>query len=465
MNTPKSFRLIALLVWFGGIPLASFAAAPVERPNIVLILADDLGYGDLGCYGHPTIKTPNVDRLAAKGVRLTAFYSAPTCGPARTQLIVGKYHHRVNLGGSTGPTGGGCIPDAEVTLAEALKSAGYATAMQGKWHLGNGTDKSLPTGQGFDTWLGLPYSNDMIPPWVKTNVPLWLYAANTSERPLLAQVDVGDAAATVVDGQVPENRVTQDTLTRRYTEHAVQFIRQKRAQPFFVYLAHTMPHLPLHPGENFQGVSRAGRYGDVIAELDWSVGEVLKALRETGQENNTLIVITSDNGPWSTMPPRMLQAGNLPWDAGSTGLLRGAKGSTYEGGVRVPAIIHWPSHFEGGWASAELTATMDIYSTLIALGTGAPAQADTDGHDLTAFLSGQTSESPRKEFYYFNSLRLDGIRVGPWKLLLKGGPELYNLDVDPSERYNRADEFPEILADLAGRLATMAKSPGAIKSW
>lgn len=426
---------------------ASHAQGP--RPNIVLIFADDLGYGDLGCFGHPTIRTPHIDGLAAKGVRLTSFYSAPTCVPARAQLLTGKYYHRIKFGGSVGPGGGGAIPDEEITLAEALKSAGYETSMAGKWHLGNGAPRSLPTAQGFDSWVGLPYSNDMIPPWVRTDVPLWLY---DSEH--------------ISAGRDPiERPVEQNTLTARYTQRAVDFIRKRRNAPFFLYLAPNMPHLPLHPGDKFRGTSRAGLYGDVIEEVDWSVGEVLKALRETGQEQNTIVIFTSDNGPWSDMPTRMLQNNNLPWHAGSSGLLRGSKASTYEGGPRVPAVIHWPGRFEGGWSSAEITASMDLYATLVRLGTGQPAKQPTDGYDLSDFLARKQPKSPRNEYFYFNSLRLDGVRIGEWKLRMKDGTELYNLDLDPSERYNRAAEMHEVVPVLMKRLNEMAASPGAVKNW
>jgi arylsulfatase A len=444
---PQLFRSVLRFVSLFAV--LGCACAQSERPNIVLIFADDLGYGDLGCFGHPLIQTPNIDSIAAKGVRLTSFYSAPTCVPARAQLITGKYYHRIKFGGSVGPAGGGAIPDDEITLAEALKSAGYDTAMAGKWHLGNGATKSLPTAQGFDTWVGLPYSNDMIPPWVRTDVPLWLY---DSER--------------IAAGKDPVERpVDQTSLTARYTQRAVEFIRKQRSAPFFFYLAPNMPHLPLRPGERFRGKSRAGLYGDVIEEIDWSVGEVLKAVREAGKERNTIVIFTSDNGPWSDMPVRMLQDNNLPWHAGTSGLLRASKASTYEGGPRVPAVIHWPGNFEGGWSTPELTATMDLYSTLIRVGTGQPARQPTDGHDLTDFLSRKQPKSPRTEYFYFNSLRLEGVRMGEWKLRLKDGTELFNLELDPSERYNRAAELPDIVAKLTKRLNEMAATPGAQKNW
>lgn len=414
-----------------------------DRPNILLIFADDLGYGDLGCFGSPTLPTPNLDRLATRGVKLTSFYSAPTCVPARMQLLLGKYSGRVDLGGSVGPGSKGGIPDREVTLAQALQRAGYETAMIGKWHLGNGEPRFLPTGRGFGSWFGLPYSNDMVRPWVETDVPLWLFE---NERKV-------------------EHPVNHDALQARYTQRGVEFIRRKRSAPFFLYFAPAMPHLPLAAGAQFRGTSRAGLYGDVVAELDWSVGQLLEAVRESGRERDTLVIFTSDNGPWINMPERMLQAGNLPWHVGSAGALRMAKGSTYEGGVRVPAIVYWPGRFEGGRTSAEIASTMDLYATLVRLGTGSPASHKIDGHDLTDFLAGRTTESPRKEFYYFNMKQLDGVRVGPWKLRLNSGVELFNLDLDPSERHNREKDHPEIVADLKKRLVAMAEATGAPHRW
>ena len=420
--------------WIALVILAATTATAADRPNIVLFFADDFGYGDLGCYGHPSILTPNIDGLARRGVRLTSFYSAPSCVPARMQLMLGKYPGRVDLGGSTGPGGPGGIPNAEVTLPEALKGAGYETGMIGKWHLGNARDELLPTGQGFDSWFGLPYSNDMVRPWVQTDVPLWLYENNRKV----------------------EHPVNHDTLLARYTQRAVEFIRTPRSRPFFLYVAPAMVHLPLAAGDRFRGRSRAGPYGDAVEEIDWSVGEMLKALRETGKERDTLVIFTSDNGPWINPPERMLQAGNLLWHVGSAGALRGAKGSTFEGGVRVPAILHWPGRFEGGRTSAEMASTLDLYATLVRLGTGAPPVQPTDGYDLTAFLEGKTAQSPRQEFFYYGARQPNAVRVGPWKFRLGEPAELYHLDLDPSERYNRASEKPEIVADLKQRVQRVA---------
>jgi arylsulfatase A-like enzyme len=352
--------------------------------------------------------------------------------------MLGRYPARVNLGG-TGSGGRGGIPDGEVTLARALKAAGYRTGMMGKWHLGYARDEYLPVGQGFDYWFGLPYSNDMRRPWVQTDVPLWLYE----------------------NSKKIEHPVDQDTLTTRYTEHAIQFIRDAQDEPFFLYLAYSMPHLPIHTTERFRGKSRAGLYGDVIETIDWSVGKIVQTLRDLGREEDTIVVFTSDNGPWLNLPARMLQEGNLPWHAGSPGPLRGAKGTTYEGGVRVPCIVNWPGQIPGARTSPEMAATMDLYATLLKAGGGELPNHPVDGHDLMPFLKGRTSKSPREDFLYFRGRRPPrGVRVGPWKLHYGDGVELFNLDVDPNERYNRAADKPEIVNRLKGKLEEMARAMG-----
>jgi arylsulfatase A-like enzyme len=409
-----------------------------RKPNIVVLFADDVGYGDLSCYGHPTIQTPNLDRLAADGIRLTSFYSAPSCVPARTQLMLGVYPPRVNLG-RTGSGGTGGIPADRVTLAQALKNAGYRTAMMGKWHLGYAKNESLPVGKGFDYWFGLPYSNDMRKPWVNTDIPLWLYE-NTKKI---------------------EHPVDQDTLTTRYTEHAVKFIEKAKDGPFFLYLAYSMAHLPIHTTGKFRGKSRAGLYGDVMQNIDWSVGQVVKTLRKTGNENNTIVVFASDNGPWLNLPARMLQEGNLPWHTGLPGHLSGAKHTTLEGGPRVPCIVSWPGQIPPGRTSAEMAASMDLYVTLIRAAAGKLPDYLLDGYDLMPFLKGRTQKSPRDTFLYFRgSGAPDALRVGPWKLRTVEGIQLYNLDIDPSERYNRAKEKPELVKQLTKRMRKMAEEVG-----
>ena len=397
-------------------------------PNIVLLFADDLGYGDLGVFGNPTIRTPNLDRLAGEGLRMTSFYSAPSCVPARVQLLLGRYPSRARVSGTSVGGSGGIPPDL-TTLPQALRAVGYRTAMAGKWHLGYASAEYLPVGKGFDRWFGLPYSNDMIKPWVQTDEPLWLYR----------------------DAERVEHPVDQDQLTMRYTAEIVEVIREESEKPFFAYLAYSMPHLPLRTAGQFRGESRGGLYGDVIEAIDWSAGEILEALDESGRHDDTIVVFTSDNGPWLNLPNRMLSGGVVPWHAGSPGLLRGAKHTTYEGGVRVPMIVRWPGTVPPGTVTAEMGATLDLYATLIAAG-GGDIPLGSDGHDLAALWAGRTRQSPRLEFIYHRGSQVQGIRAGPWKLRTIEGEELFHLDVDPSERYNVAGEQPEIVAELQARL-------------
>lgn len=414
---------------------AQAPGAPARPPNVVVILADDLGYGDLGAYGHPLIRTPRLDALARDGVRLTSYYAgAPACTPARAALLTGKYPQRVGLGAVLGPEATIGIPAGELTLAEALKARGYQTAVVGKWHLGHATAAHLPGGQGFDSWFGLPYSNDMIPPWVQTTVPLRLFRNGSA-----------------IDGEVD-----QDTLTERYTAEATAFIRGAAPKgPFFLYLPHSMPHLPIRASATFRGRSAAGLYGDVIEELDASTGAILDALAAAGVADHTIVVFTSDNGPWHDLPARMLQKGNEPWHTGTAGLLRGAKASTWEGGVRVPALVRWPGVVPAGRVSGGMATAMDLYAT-IATAAGAALPPGIDGHDLRAFLAG-AAESPTREFFYVNNRSVEGVREGPWKLRRRtdgsgSAPELFHLERDPSERYDVASKEPAVVGRLGAKL-------------
>jgi arylsulfatase A len=277
------------------------SAQNTGRPNVVILFTDDMGYGDLSSYGHPTIRTPHLDQMARDGIRLTSFYaSASVCTPSRTGLLTGRYAAR--QGGLTRAllhNADAGIAPTETTIAEALKERGYRTVMIGKWHLGDRREFN-PTLQGFDMFYGLPYSNDIMPPWVQGAPPVPLFSGT----------------------QVIERPVEQTSLTARYTEQAVRFIRESKGQPFFVYVAYNMPHLPIYASERFRGRSRAGRYGDVIQELDWSVEEILASLRQTGVDRNTIVAFMSDNGQWLNAGPRMMQGGVEPWDVGSPGSLR-----------------------------------------------------------------------------------------------------------------------------------------------
>jgi arylsulfatase A-like enzyme len=421
---------------------APAAATSTRPPNIVIIFADDLGYGDLGIYGHPLIKTPRLDRLAAEGLKLTSFYaSAPVCSASRYSLLTGRYAIRAGINGALMPESKNGLGADETTIADIMKSAGYRTGMVGKWHLGN-KPGFLPTEHGFDSYFGLLYSNDMIRPWVQTDVPMRLYRG-TQELP---------------------GEVDNATLTESYTEEALAFIRENRTRPFFLYFAHSMPHVPLGVSPRFAGKSANGRYGDVIEMIDWSTGRVLDALRDAGVERNTLVVFTSDNGPWMDMPTRMLVEPRIVrTDAGSAGPLRGSKGTSWEGGTRVPFLARWPGRIPAGGVSADLARTLDILPTIAGIaGVPLPAGRVIDGQDVRAFLEGQ-APSPAEWFYYYNSGgRLEGVRDRRWKLHLtfpeKGEPvtELFDLSADPSERWDVAADHPDIVSRLRERMQQFA---------
>lgn len=447
---PSSFtRIIVLVVLL----LAGAACAPPEAnepgpPNIVLLFADDLGYGDLSSYGHPTIQTPRLDRMAQEGIKLTAFYvAAAACTPSRAALLTGRYPIRSGLVQVLGPDAAHGLPDAEVTLAEALKTQGYRTAAIGKWHLG-AREGFFPTEHGFDAYFGLLYSNDMMPPWVQTQRPLELWRDTT---PIEYPVD-------------------QTTLTKRYTDEAVDFIRAANDAPFFLYLAHSMPHVPLSRSDDFVGHSKGGLYGDVVEEIDWSAGHILDALEQEGLIDNTLVIFTSDNGPWSEMPDRMFREDKIkPWDAGTTGPLRGTKHTTYEGGQRVPFIASWPGRIPPGQISAELATTMDLYTTLLHLaGADVPHDRPVDGKDIMALLEGQAA-SPHDHFFYFRNERLEAVRDAVWKLRLlqtdpaqPATPELFNLSFDPYERFNVAETHPDVVERLRAEMTALAEETGAV---
>ncbi|MFB3902159.1 MAG: sulfatase [Acidobacteriota bacterium] len=400
---------------------ASATACFGEKPNFIVILADDLGYGDLGCFGHPTIRTPHLDRLATEGVKLTSFYAQPVCTPSRAALLTGRQPARSGLIGVIFPEFECGLPSSEITLAEALKKEGYRTAAIGKWHLGHHTPDLLPTGQGFDEFFGLPYSNDMTPPWVPTDVPLQLLR-NT--KPV-------------------EQAVALETLTERYTQETIGLIRRWKREPFFIYLAHTMPHQPLAVSDRFRGHSQRGLYGDVVESIDWGVGEILAALKEEKLDRQTLVIFTSDNGPWLHMNQ----------DGGSAGLLREGKGTTYEGGVRVPFVSRWPGQLPPGHVSAGISSTMDIYTTLISLAGGQiPTDRVVDGKNIFPLLQGKGG-SPHNTFFYYMGRAVQAVREGKWKLRVtkaqgKETAELFDLDVDPSERFDLSASFPEEVVRL-----------------
>ena len=415
-------------------------AAP-ERPNIVVIFVDDLGYADIGPFGATKQKTPHLDRMAAEGMKLTSFYAAPVCSVSRAQLMTGCYGARVSVPGVYFPAGPQGLNPKEVTVAERLKEDGYVTACVGKWHLGD-QPAFLPTKQGFDSYLGIPYSNDM-----------QRKSKATGERvvPLLRDATVAEL---LTDEQ-------QSKVVERYTDEAVGFIEANRDRPFFLYLPHTAVHTPIHAGEKFRGRSANGRFGDWVEEVDWSVGRVLDTLRGLKLAEKTLVVFTSDNGPWLIKGP----------DGGSAKPLRGGKGSTWEGGVRVPTLAWWPGKIAPKKVSDAVAGTIDLLPTCVSIAGGrVPAEPVIDGRDLSPVLFGTSTESPREAHYYFSGYNLQAVRQGQWKLAIapqtdaadkttveasKTNPRLYNLDSDVGETTSVADKHPGVVERLTALVARM----------
>ena len=405
-------------------------------PNFIIIFTDDLGYGDLSCFGHPTIQTPHLDQMAQEGMKLTQFYvAASICTPSRAGLLTGRLPIRNGMCGKRGvlfPDSAGGLPTDETTIAEALKMKNYRSACIGKWHLGH-LPQHLPLNHGFDYFFGLPYSNDMRP-----QNEHWDYARdNFPPLPLME------------DSIVIEHIIDQSQLTRQYTEKAVAFIQQNRSQPFFLYLPHTFPHTPLYIDEEQRGQSKRGLYGDVVEVLDWSVGEILKTLKKTDLDQNTLVIFTSDNGPWAWRGK----------NGGSAGLLRGAKGSTWEGGFRVPAIAWMPGKIQANTVCSTIATTMDLFPTILAMADIDTEDFSLDGLDISATFS--EHEEVQDQVFYYRNEEFVALRKGPWKIFVEDPnpwndeftaadlPLLFNLDQDPSEKYDVANENPDRVQALS----------------
>ena len=404
-------------------------AATAATPNVVFIFCDDLGYGDLGSYGSK-IRTPNLDRLASEGVRFTNFCSAdPVCSPSRAALLTGRYPTRVGVPKVLFPQDQEGLSLDETTLADVLKARQYRTMCIGKWHLGR-PQAYLPTSRGFDEYFGIPYSNDMNP------------------RVLLHNTEVVEETANL------------ESLTQRYTERATKFISASKGSPFFLYMPHTYPHIPLGASARFRGKSPLGLYGDVVEEIDWSVGEVMQSIKQNGLEENTLVMFSSDNGPWYQ---------------GSPGRLRGRKNTTYEGGIREPFIARWKGKIAGGRVQNGLASMMDVFPTVTKLCGGKLPSKPLDGIDIWPLLHGDQQSMERAPLLYFDGWDLQCARSMNWKLhiarhntgaympapaagrrsYMLPRPELYDLANDPDESYDIAAERPRVVAEIQAKIAEM----------
>ncbi|MFZ4795041.1 MAG: sulfatase, partial [Blastocatellia bacterium] len=447
-------RILAiLLILIGGSSTTLQSTAQSVRSgnrptNFIVIFCDDLGYGDLGSFGNPTIRTPHLDRMAAEGQRWTSFYAADSvCTPSRSALLTGRLPIRTGMYSDTTrrvlfPDSKGGLPQSEVTIAEILKRKGYATAAVGKWHLGF-QPEYLPMKHGFDSYFGIPYSNDM--DFVGQNVS----TDERRRRMMDPKVEYWNVPL-MRNEQVVERPADQTTITRRYTDEAIGFVRNNRNRPFFLYLAHSMPHMPLFRSKEFAGRSQRGLYGDVIEELDANVGRLLDTLRQLRLDKNTLVVFTSDNGPWMLYNEQ----------GGTAGLLRGAKGGTYEGGMREPTIFWQPGTVRPGVVTA-IGSTLDLLPTFAAqVGEKVPADRLLDGYDLTATLRGK-GKSPRETMFYWRGSKLFAVRHGSFKahFITKSEygsdpavehptPLLYNLDEDAAEKFDVAAKHPEVIAKI-----------------
>ena len=415
---------------------------PDTPPNIVFVFADDMGYGDLGCYGATDIKTPNIDQIAENGIKFSEFYSvSPVCSPSRYGLMTGRYPVRDGIhGGVFFPESWTGMDTTEITMAQLLKQQGYATAVIGKWHLGH-RRQYLPRQRGFDYYFGIPYSNDM------------------------------EAVAYLRNNEVVDQDVDQSQNVKTYTQEAIQFIEQHQEGPFFLYLPHNMPHVPIYASDQFKDSSERGLYGDVIQEIDWSVGQIMDKLSDLGLAENTLIVVTSDNGPWLTMAEH----------GGSAGTLRSGKQTTFEGGMRVPCVVQWPAQISGGRVVDGMHNMMDWFPTFADIaGANVPTDRPIDGENISAVLLGDGKRQGKDLAYYsVYTSEIGAFRSGDWKLKVPmerpyngrygyagepaHGPLLFNLKDDPGEKNNLAEQQPEKVEELQQKIADFKENLGSVR--
>lgn len=450
--------------------LTAFMATAYSQPkNVVVIFTDDQGYGDLSSFGSEKAHTPNIDRLADEGMKLTSFYVASSvCSPSRAALLTGRMPVRVGVPSVLHPSpkniNGKGLPPEEITIAELLKQKNYATALIGKWHLGR-QKGYLPLDQGFDYYYGIPYSNNMsVTPGLENAADI-VFTEGYNPQKMQADInyveknsanskEVKNKPPLLRNEQIIEYPTDQETLTERYTNEAVSFIKSNKEKPFFLYFAHSFPHVPIYAGKKFKGSSKGGIFYDAIQEIDWSVGEVIKTLKEQGLDKNTLVIFTSDNGPNSY---------------GSAKPLKGHKFTTYEGGMRVPTVMWAPGQIKSGGVTDEIVSSLDLLPTIASIaGVSVPKDRIYDGVDVTDFLTGKRADSPRKEMFYYsaNTETLDGVRMGDWKFIHKGYhpkrlknakgddlvDKLYNVKVDMAEKNNLITKHPEKAKALMQRM-------------